>query len=200
MKYKVIQTDNLGLTQEGKLYYCYSGLGKKPRVGDVLEIKDRYIRFVVGNKIEDLVGNYRNSHPCSADVEYVLVQEEKEQMKNFCVATNEDTWDLAVTAAFAAGYLFHGKEKIKFPYAPEVPYLSFCPSKKSICGNYTKPPNYELVKIANLVKVLDGNIKLSPLIKIGEHEVEFTDDGIKVGCQTVTTEQIKQIAKEKGLL
>lgn len=39
-------------------------------------------------------------------------------------------------------------------------------------------------------------ILLDTDIRIGEHKVEFLDDGIKVGCTHVDKETIKKIAKE----
>ena len=37
--------------------------------------------------------------------------------------------------------------------------------------------------------------KGTPPLKIGDNEVQFNDDGIKVGCQTVTKDEVKEIYK-----
>ncbi|KKK82843.1 hypothetical protein LCGC14_2799310, partial [marine sediment metagenome] len=35
--------------------------------------------------------------------------------------------------------------------------------------------------------------KVTPPLKIGDNEVKFTAEGIKVGCQSVTTEEVDEI-------
>lgn len=75
-----------------------------------------------------------------------------------------------------------------------LPWLVIFPSSHRGGFNLRPNPGYETVDILEFIKLLESE-PAKPIIKIGEHEVTFYPDCIRVGCINIAKETVDEIYK-----
>ena len=75
----------------------------------------------------------------------------------------------------------------------QIKVLIIYASIYEIGGNVEEIPSHACCRLYDINTLIKIIIHDGPICKIGEYNVIKTDTGIKVGCQGVTKEQIKQI-------
>ena len=96
--------------------------------------------------------------------------------------------------AFAKGYTWQSSENVRKVEGYTHLLLEEYPAKRIYNDNYKD----KCVKDKYKLLSLDEFIKEFSLlkIKVGSNEVEFTPDGIKVGCQSVPKDLMFQIVEQ----
>ena len=115
-------------------------------------------------------------------------------MKKFYVKIQHPAISEAIQKiAFENGYNWCNK-----PNQPEVmhtdkEHLVFYPEERKIYTSLDPNKNFQIFEVDDAVRQLTEK-----LMKIGEHNVKFATNGsyIKVGCQTVTFNQVVEIYEE----
>jgi hypothetical protein len=112
-------------------------------------------------------------------------------MKKFSVPVCEKTFRIMEKLAQTNGFQWINsmKDNESIPYN-SYPSIGFnIPSKEMMVLHGSE---YITVPIDKGISLLTGILFVTP-IKLGAYDVKFTDDGIEVGCQKVTKDQIKEI-------
>lgn len=107
----------------------------------------------------------------------------------FCVAVNKDIFHIIQKLGKLYGYNWPTPNpKYDYPWLPHHNFVHF--NRKDSCFFTSNSINedYKEIKLSELTNYLENKIEINGNI------VEFTTDGIKVGCTTVSKEIIKEIA------
>ncbi len=106
----------------------------------------------------------------------------------FCIEVTPTSSEAIQLLLFKSGYCWEGSGKYRYVKHLQYGFLTIHTTYETFDCSNTGFHGYPIIKFQELCDLLD-----KPTMKIGEYDVEFTDNGVKVGCQFVSRDEINAI-------